>query len=328
MVSRIVNRGRDPRHLAPRRILVSKVDEIGDVVLALHVFEALRRSYPGAEITAFVKPYARFLVEPLPSVDRVVSRVEEFAPPYDLVVELRGTLGSALWALRHRPGYRVDRGAVRWRNKHEGGHRHETVVNLQIAEPVLRQPPDGILPAVRLGEEDRRWAEEYIGRERLGRFAVLHPGARKVLKQWPPERYARLAERLHEERGWSIVVIGTSEDAAALEALRAAARAPLRFVLQEPLLRVAALAARAEVFVGNDSGPMHVAAAAGAVVIGLFGPGSPTQFAPVGPRASYLHHRLPCNPCDHIHCVEPATPCIRRITVEEVLARVPRDRSQ
>lgn len=320
-LSRFINRGKDPQGYNYRSILVSKTDEIGDVVLALHVFDLLKQSYPQAEITAFCKPYTRDILVNNPHISRVVTSEKDFAPHYDLIVELRGTVGSARFALLHPPVYRVDRGAVRWRNKMQGAHRHETLVNTQIIEPLLKTTGEIPAPHLYLSEQQKQWAQEYSIRQNLGSFAVLHPGARKPLKRWPPEHYAALADRFHD-RGWSVVIVGMAEDLPVIEQICSLSKARIVVLIDEPLMNFAALAARAEAFVGNDSGPMHLAAAAGAKVVGLFGPGTPEMFSPVGSHASYIHHKLHCNPCDQVHCVYPENPCMNRITVEEVLGTI------
>ncbi len=321
VISRLINRSKAPRTLSIGSILVSKHDEIGDVVLSLHVFELLKRSYPQANITAFCKSYTRDILMASPHIDRVVTAEREFAPRYDLIVELRGTLQSAIYALTHPPLYRVDRGTVRLRNRREG-HRHEIEVNRQIVEPVLRDVDTTALPVIPVAEQHSRWAEKYIAAHALGNFAMLHPAARKPLKRWPAEYYAVLAERLYREKGWNVVLVGMDEDMDTLLHIADAASVPLHLLVDEPLLHFAALAARTQLFVGNDSGPMHIAAAAGASVVGLFGPGSPELFSPLGRRATYIHHKLACNPCDQVHCVHPENTCMQRITVEEVLGNM------
>lgn len=320
-LSRSINRGKEPRGYNYRSILVSKTDEIGDVVLALHVFELLKQSYPQAEITAFCKPYTRDILINNPHISRVVTSEKEFAPHYDLIVELRGTVRSALFALQNPPVYRVDRGAVRWRNKTYGGHRHETLVNTQIIESLIKPMEQIPTPQLYLSEEQQQWARDYTARNSVGAFAMLHPGARKPLKRWPPEYYAALADTFHAY-GWSVVIVGMAEDLPVIDQIRSLSKARTFALIDESLMNFAALTARAEAFVGNDSGPMHLAAAAGAKVIGLFGPGTPEMFSPVGARVAYIHHKLHCNPCDQVHCVYPDNPCMSRITVEQVLEKI------
>ena len=84
------------------------------------------------------------------------------------------------------------------------------------------------------------------------------------------------------------------------------------------LLEFSALVTGAALFVGNESGPLHIASVTGAPSLGLFGPGEPHVFYPHGTKTAFLHHVLECNPCDQVHCMHPENPCIQRITMEEV----------
>jgi len=82
------------------------------------------------------------------------------------------------------------------------------------------------------------------------------------------------------------------------------------------------LLAEAHLMVGNESGPMHLAVAAGCPTVGLFGPGEPEIFSPKVPFFRALHKKLPCNPCGQVRCVLPDNPCMNRIPVEEVMQAV------
>ena len=84
-------------------------------------------------------------------------------------------------------------------------------------------------------------------------------------------------------------------------------------------MELSALAEKATLYVGNESGPLHIAAVSGTTAIGLFGPGEPFVFYPWGTKTAYLHHILPCNPCNQTHCIHPESPCITRISVQEVI---------
>ena len=88
------------------------------------------------------------------------------------------------------------------------------------------------------------------------------------------------------------------------------------------LLDFEALSSKASLMIGNESGPMHLAAAENIPVIGLFGPGEPHVFSPFGKKTTFIHHKLECNPCGQIHCVHPELTCMQRISVEEIVQKV------
>jgi ADP-heptose:LPS heptosyltransferase len=163
--------------------------------------------------------------------------------------------------------------------------------------------------------------EQFLGEHAVGPFALFHAGARKALRRWPAAHFAGLGRKLHEELGLGVVFSGVPEERGDIEAIRGQLDFKTHAYIGHSLPDFAALAARAALFVGNESGPMHLAAAAGAPVLGLFGPGEPHVFGPWGARCAVIHHKLECNPCDQVHCKYPENPCMHRITVEEAAAK-------
>jgi len=160
----------------------------------------------------------------------------------------------------------------------EGGDRNQ--------ENALREP----LPVPELPREPghERWAEEELGRRGLGEqdFAMLNPGAGWGAKCWPPERYAELAQGLRDMGMPSLINFGPGEEPV-VRAVEAAARGTAR-AFQYSISELVALMRRARIFVGGDTGPMHLAAALGVPVVGIFGPTDPARNGPYGTRAVVL----------------------------------------
>ena len=155
----------------------------------------------------------------------------------------------------------------------------------------------------------------------IGPYAVLHTGARKLLRRWSIVKFAALAEALHQEFGLEIVFAGSEDEQRDIQRIQEKISFPTySFAGQGNLLEFAAVCYRAKIFIGNDSGPMHIASACGIPVIGLFGPGMPDAFGPAGQQSVVIHHKLPCHPCDQVNCVLPDNPCINHIALDEVLA--------
>jgi ADP-heptose:LPS heptosyltransferase len=317
-----INRLRSPAGRRFGRILAIRLDEIGDVVTTLPALDALRKKFPDAEITAWLLPVTAPLLQHHPAVDAVVTQPPPPGRPFDLVVDFRGSYQTMRYALRRRPAFRLDRGTVRFRNKFFlKRHPHEILTNLQVVEPVTGKT-EGRPPLVfPVSAESGRFAEQFLAGHGIGRFALFHTGSRKALKKWPGAHFAALGRRLHEEEKLDIVFSGVADELGEIEAIRRQMNFKTHVFAGQPLPGFAALAARAALFVGNDSGPMHLAAAAGAPVLGLFGPGEPHVFGPWGDRCALIHHKLECNPCDQVHCKYPDNPCMHRITVEEVAVK-------
>src|SRR5688572_18218399 len=124
-----INKFKKPENLAFHKILIIKLDEIGDMVNAVHVFSLLKKEYPNAEITLWCKPFLIPLLSSDVHINRFITGKSELEKKYDLIVDLRGSFESNWYALTHQPKYRLDRGSIRLRNKLNGGQLHEVITN-------------------------------------------------------------------------------------------------------------------------------------------------------------------------------------------------------
>jgi heptosyltransferase II len=137
-------------------------------------------------------------------------------------------------------------------------------------------------------------------------------------KEWPAERYAQLVDSLDSE-GWECVIVGAHGERARCDDVRARSRAGAILAAGETsVAELAALLSLCQGFVGNDSGPMHLAAALGIPTLGLFGSTAPSRTGPVGPRARVLYERIECSPCLDRTCRFGHMNCFRPITTDRV----------
>lgn len=149
---------------------------------------------------------------------------------------------------------------------------------------------------------------------------VLHPGARHWFKRWPPDRFSRIAEWWARERGGGVVLTGTSDESSLLQSVMSGLTPGLPVVvLQQSVPFLHALLCRSDLFIGNDSGPLHLARSAGAPSIALFGSTSPDVWGLLPGEKGETFYRPPdCSPCDHSGCTLGRDNCLRRISVNEV----------
>jgi heptosyltransferase-3 len=155
-------------------------------------------------------------------------------------------------------------------------------------------------------------------------YVVLAPTNEFYTKRWLPERYAAVAEQLLAH-GYQVVMTGapTAEQVAQLESVRAAAKRELAALSSLSIGELTALIAESALFVGNDSGPAHMAAALRVPLVVLFGPASSVRWRPWRARAELVQNYFPCNPCAMYTCTAFAEPeCIRSISVEQVLRAI------
>ena len=329
----------------PRKILVVRTGAIGDVVNALVFASAVKAAAPDTEIGWVVHPLARPLVEGHPDVDRVhlwnkkggigdhLALLREIrAAGYELAVDLQRITKSALLArlsgARRVLGYdRARAKELSWLWTKErippgppGAHMVEQYLEfaraLGIADPpVIHRLPDD--------PDAAAWADGLVAE--LGAAPiVISLGATKPANRWPGERFGQLAEALHAAHGVPVCLVGSDADRAtekeALAALGDAANQPgVRSLVGETTLpQLAALEARARLFVGCDSGPMHLAAAQGTTVLALFGPADPNRTGPWGEAHQVLRVPPPCAPCGRRTCNQERHHCMLDLTVELV----------
>ena len=379
----------------PARILVVKLDHVGDVVLATPAIRALRESNPDAVIDALVLPSSAFVLAGNAAVNRILvydspryrrglggggtpavgatpASGKSGATPaggatpvgaapagaarttvlrevvrdrYDIVVELRGDEATLSLPFRCDARRRVDRGTVRIRDwiarRLGGGDRpplHEVETNLEIVRPLLtRELAEGVRGVtpeqVSLEREASPEADRSLTRklERAGvslrePIVTVHAGASWRPRAWDPARFAAVADWIRDHYHAQVVFIG-SEDERDIEAtIRANLKGGPAFWLTGAITwdELHALLTRSALFLGNDSGPAHLAASAGTPSVVLFGPQDPRRFGPWSSRAIVLHHPVPCWPCAQKRCVRPEHPCVNDITVAEVTAAIAR----
>ena len=158
-----------------------------------------------------------------------------------------------------------------------------------------------------------------------GPLVVVHPGASAPNKLWPGERFAAVCDDAQGRMGARVLLLGGPREAGVLELIRSAMLTPAT-VLDGPVSvrELAALLQAADLFLGHDSGPMHLAAAVGTPVVALFGAASPVQWGPRGEGHQVVRPSMPCQACVHPERCQPPNPykmsCVCRISEDMVRA--------
>ena len=290
------------RPIPPTRILVIKLSALGNVVLSLGPFAAIRRHHPDAEITLLTTPpYAAFLAGS-PYFDRIwtdgrprwwdlpaLARLRRqligagFARVYDLQTSGRSSRYFRLFPRAHRPEWSGNApGCSHPDRSPDRARLHD--FDRQVAQ--LREAGIPDVPLADLG-----WSRADLSPFALpADFALLAPGSspHRPDKRWPAAAFGRLAAAL-AARGIVPVVLGTAGERGLAAAIRQVAPAAIDLTGRTKIEDLASLARAARLAVGNDTGPMHLLAAAGCPSLVLFSAASdPALAAPRGPHVAIL----------------------------------------
>ncbi|MGO9124467.1 MAG: glycosyltransferase family 9 protein [Terriglobales bacterium] len=332
-----------------------RLGSMGDILHALPAATALRKALPDATIGWVVEERwaellctlseprsgqrspQRPLVDQLHTVDTRKWRASPFspqtwerigaslsqlrAPKYEVAVDFQGAVRSAMLARWSKaPAVygamqpRENVASMFYTRQVMTRGAHVVEQNLSLAEAVVGEPLE--IPAVELpcdqGAEKK--CHDWLQREGITDFVLLNPGAGWGSKQWPPERFGLVAKQLAEDGLRSLVNFGPGEEKLA-QTVEAASAGAAEMV-DCTLTALIALARRARLFIGGDTGPMHLAAALGVPVVALFGPTNPARNGPFGTRSIVL--RSPLSPTTHARSLQP-DPGLLEISVEQVV---------
>lgn len=321
-------------------ILVIKLRYIGDVLLTTPLLRILRINFPHARITVLVNSGTETILKNNPCVDHitVLPRGNVFEQMqflwsirscrYDCVIDLsdgdRSAIITAISGAATTIGFNHE---SRWRGKAyswsldgQYGAMHMLEYHAQALIPL------GIEPRVcalewNVSDKENQAVEEILATHGLSdkKWIMLHPAARYWFKAWPTERFAALGNALVRE-GFHVALIGSENELkVADEVMQSAEQNFVSLVGKTNLRGLAALMKRCSLFVGNDAGPMHLAAAVDCPVVSLFGPTDPAVWGPHGKSCHIIYKGLDCRECFHPGCFRGDDSCMKRITVDEVL---------
>jgi heptosyltransferase-2 len=329
------------------KVLLRLPNWLGDVVLCTPALAALRAARPDLELHALVKPSVRAAVEGLPGVASVrllertdgrgtwaeagALRQEGFAAALVFPKGFREALLVRLAGIPVRTGLDTDRRAfllthpVPFTKEH--WHMHHARQFAMVLEPLgITLGAEAL--SFPLAEADREEASSVLAQAGVeDPFAAFHITASKAPRAWHASRFGAVAAALERDHGLRSVFVGAPADAAVHREALEACPSAVDLAGRTSLRGMAAVLERSALFVGNDSGPMHIAAAVGAKVVAVFGPGAPWKTAPYLPPARHrtLYAGLACSPCrqafwrDCDPSAEGKPPCLEAISSQSVL---------
>ena len=337
------------------RVLFIRLRNLGEAVLDTANLRALKRFRPDLELTTLVEAIFAELytsdpdIKALPLERAARDRRSSLRARFEIVREIRHRNFAAIVNLHGGPASAQLTALSGVRERAGADHfRFRYVYNRQIpsAEEILGRtdlhtvesqfawfrwlglpdqdpgPTSLFVDPVFVATAKAKLLAEGIDPD--ASYAVLAPTNEFYTKRWMPERYAEIARHLLA-RGFQIVMTGApgDEHRAQLQSVQATASSPLAALNSLSIGELVALICGAGVFVGNDSGPAHIAAALKAPMVVLFGPASSVRWRPWRAPAEVVQNYFPCNPCSMYTCEAFDQPeCIRSITVDQVLTAI------
>jgi heptosyltransferase-1 len=338
------------------RILVVRLSAMGDIIHAMPAVAALHAALPAMKIgwlleerwaelfcaadsarsgplspqrpladnihTVDTKRWRKFPLSAETRRSFIASISEIKKQHYDVAVDFQGLLRSSilmrLSGVRIRCGFARPRESVaRWFYTSavaaQGVHVIEQ--NLWLARAAVNMPLKLAPAEFPRDEEAEQKIESELAARRIVKFAILNPGAGWGAKQWPADRYGAVAKRLAQEGVTPLINYGPGEENLAQEVENAGGGRAQPIFLS--LAELIALTRRASLFIGGDTGPMHLAAALQVPVVAIFGPTDPARNGPFGTRSIVL--RSPTSITDHSRHAGPDAGLLQ-ITADQVAA--------
>jgi lipopolysaccharide heptosyltransferase II len=329
-----------------KNILVIRTDRIGDVICSLPAVKALRENFPQSSIIFLSAVYTKDLLEENNEIDHVialrpgmsvsdkisfVNNLKKYN--FDLAVILSPffmpALFSYLAAARSRLGYPLNGSGFLLTHKADINNRlkHEVLSCLEVTKLIGVDTQD-IRPCLSVSPQAQEYANEFFKKEAIADTDLvigIHPGASWEYKRWNQEGFSRVADDLIERYKAKVILFCAEKDKKVVDKIASLMRnKPIIFGPGINLLHLAAMIKKCRVFLGNNSGPMHIAAAVGTPVVAIFGSIHPldneSKWAPYARDNIIVRQGMYCRDCHPGHC--PDHRCIKMIKAQDVLEGV------
>ncbi len=324
-----------------KRILIVKLSSIGDVVHTLPVLSALKKKYPKRYIAWVVKKKAKDILLDHPHLNEVIlyegiwkTTRKLRSLKFDLAIDLQGLFRSGLLILLSGAGVRLGFSRA---NSRELSHlflnqrvtpreedRHVIDKNLSLLRPlgIEVREKEFIIP---VSNENREYIAHFLKEKGVASndlLIALNPGASWQSKLWPAERWAELADRLIEKLKAKIVFLwGPGEKNFINRIVKMTENKPI-ISCKTNLKELACLISKCRLFVGGETGPLHIACALNIPSVALIGPTNSVRNGPYEEGHIVIEKDLPCRGCWRHECKR--LDCMKLITVDEVFSAVER----
>ncbi|RKY32851.1 MAG: hypothetical protein DRP67_00300 [Candidatus Omnitrophota bacterium] len=322
------------------KILILRLDHIGDVVMSSSVYRAIKKKFPKVKISVMAGSWAEEILKFNPYIDEIIlcdcpwwkavrnqqySYLKWFLFEYpkiikkirngkfDIGIDLRGDFRHILFFLfpgnikfklsYNRSGgeYLLDRAVSYDINMHEVDKNFKLLEILGIRNVSMEDKR----PEIFITDEIRNRVEKLIKKEKVKDKVkvIIHPGAGNYLRRWEEIKFAEIIDWLKSNYNCEVFVVGSEEEKPIAEKIIKYCKNDfINFTGKLSILETAALIEKGDLFIGNDSAIGHIASCFDIFILTLFGPNFPERCRPYSPYSFYIYHKLPCSPCLQIKC--------------------------
>jgi lipopolysaccharide heptosyltransferase II len=334
------------------KILIICLDNIGDVVMSTIIPRALKNKFSETTITYLVKEYSKDVVQTNPLVNEIlIFNPSWLSDPlkkhftfgqitsliknlkickFDLCLVVNADWKKALLASlsgipekigakRKKAGFFLTRTYAYQPSE----TRHMIEDNIDLLR-ILKIEAGNLLPEVFSRAEDDRTVTEFLKKNGITqdkRIVGIHPFSNHPSRDWQIDKFIALADKLIDRDGLPVLFMMQSLGQDSGKITQLVKKKGLYVMDNMDLGQLIAFIKCCSVFIGNDSGPMHLAAALKVPTVGIFGPSNPKRFSPLGNTNIVVRNELPCNPCGSSPDCK-TLECLKSITVEQVYEAV------
>ena len=323
--------------MAFQKILLIRLSSLGDIVLTTPAIRAVRANFPNAYIAMLVAKQSADTLRENPHLDEIISfdrlvkdkdtgemwrtvrllRERKFTLAIDLQRKFRTEMLMYLSGATERVG----KGWFCTVRVFERGNKHATEHYFDLLHAVGIPAEDRKLELF-LAESERRDALQRLktaGVVDAGLKVGLFPGAGWKLREWMPERFAAIGDRLVQHFNADVLIFGGEKETELVHTVANLMHTrAIPFAGNLQVRQLAACIEQCDLFLTNDTGPMHIAAAVGTPTVSLFGPGNHIRFQPLGALHQTIRHDVPCSPCKQFTDKCKDNICMKGIGVDEV----------
>ena len=325
-----------------KSVFVFPLKRLGDAVLSIPAFRAIKESIPQSRITVFAPSYVQDILERIPSIDSIVPysadssfykkarRVRKlFDNPFDLAVDLtcdytiEGAVLCYLSGAAYRVGYDTWKRGFLFNRPVKHDTRPAPVVDeiLNIVQNIGLKTDDKSLK-ISASTEAIETAKKFLRFKDVKENDLvigIHPGGYYPTQRWLSERFAEVADKIIEKHKARVLVMGGSKEEELISRIKTSmANQPVVF-LNQPIGDLLAMIQVCHLLICNNSGPLHMAAAVGIPTVSTMGPTLAERWWPQGENHIVLRQDLPCMPCNEGRCRLKTLECMKLITVEDML---------